>query len=188
LDISGHGVGAALNTFRVHATMARFVKARTDPARFLTELNEVLAPSFPMGQFATMFYSVINYKTGQMIYAGAGAPRPMVIGKDGVRLLDSSGVPVGIINKPDYQNIEDQLNPDESLFCYSDVLIEAPGVDGGMLGEDGLVAWVQEISQNGNRHNLVTQLLERFFDAQPSSSLPDDLTAVAIHPSRSGAS
>lgn len=187
LDISGHGVGAALNTFRVHATMARFVRARMDPAKFLTELNAVLAPSFPLGQFATMFYAVIDYKTGDMTYAGAGAPRPIVIGSKGVvRLLDSSGVPVGIIKKPDYVNISDRLEPDESLFCYSDVLIEAPLAKGEMLGEDGLVAWVEELAKEGNRHRLVSKLLKRFFDTQPSS-LPDDLTAVAIHPAAEGA-
>lgn len=186
LDIAGHGVGAALNTFRVHATMARFLRARVDPAKFLTELNAVLAPSFPLGQFATMFYAVVNHKTGHMVYSGAGAPRPMVISDRGVRLLDSTGVPVGIIKKPDYINIEDKLEPDESLFCYSDVLIEAPQPGGKMLGEDGLVAWVEEQAKHPERHRLITRLLRRFFDDQPSS-LPDDLTAVAIHPNRGDA-
>jgi len=187
LDIAGHGVSAALNTFRVHATMARFTRARVDPARFLTELNAVLAPSFPLGQFATMFYAVVNHKTGHMVYSGAGAPKPMVVSKRGVRLLDSTGVPVGIIKKPDYFNIEDKLEPDESLFCYSDVLIEAPLPDGSMLGEDGFIGWVEEEAQKPDRKRLVSRLLHRFFETQPTS-LPDDLTAVAIHPNRKGAS
>ena len=183
LDIAGHGVGAALNTFRVHATMARFIRARVDPARFLTELNSVLVPSFPLGQFATMFYAVLNYKTGHVVYSGAGAPKPMVVSDKGVRLLDSTGVPVGIIKKPEYVNIEDTLAPDESLFCYSDVLIEAPQPDGSMLGEDGFVSWVEEEVKTGDRKSLVSRLLRRFFEDQPSL-LPDDLTAVAIHPNK----
>lgn len=185
LDIAGHGVGAALNTFRVHATMARFNRTRVDPARFLTELNAVLVPSFPLGQFATMFYAVLNYKTGHLVYSGAGAPRPMVVSERGVRLLDSTGVPVGIIKKPDYFNIEDKLEPDESLFCYSDVLIEAPQPDGTMLGEDGFVDWVAEEARKPDRKHLVSRVLRRFFDGQPAS-LPDDLTAVALHPNKGG--
>lgn len=183
LDISGHGVGAALNTFRVHATMARFLHVRADPAAFLTELNAALAPTFPLGQFATMFYAVLDYETGHLTYSGAGAPKPMVVSERGVRLLDSTGVPVGIIKKPDYFNLEDRLEPDESLFCYSDVLIEAPQKEGGMLGEDGLVEWVEQLSRSGDRHSLVSNLLKRFFETQPSS-LPDDLTAIALHPDR----
>lgn len=180
LDIAGHGVGAALNTFRVHATMGRFQKSLQDPETFLTELNKDLQPHFPMGQFATMFYYTLNYKTGELVYAGAGAPRPMVVGKEGVRLLDSVGVPVGVIREPGYENHTDQLKPGESLFCYSDVLIEAVQPNGDFLGEEGLVEWVEEIEKEGNRENLVSKLLWRFFDSQPQA-LPDDLTAVAVH-------
>lgn len=180
LDIAGHGVGAALNTFRVHAMMGRFKWSLQDPALFLSDLNRVLQPHFPMGQFATMFYFTLNYKTGDLVYAGAGAPRPMIVGKNGVRLLDSVGVPVGIVKKPGYENHEDKLGEDESIFCYSDVLIEAVQPDGKFLGEEGLISWVEDIADNGDRASLVSKLLWRFFDNQPQA-LPDDLTAVALH-------
>lgn len=181
LDISGHGVSAALNTFRVHATMARFEAYREDPAEFLTMLNSALQPAFPLGQFATMFYCVIDFKTGDMTYAGAGAPRPMVLETNGgVRLLDSSGLPVGIIRAPKYENRTDRLEEGESLFCYSDVLTEATGPDGDFLGEDGLVKFVSDCELEGARVTLVERLLEQFYMRVPGA-LPDDLTAVAIH-------
>ena len=180
LDIAGHGVGAALNTFRVHAVMGRFKWSLQDPALFLADLNRILAPHFPLGQFATMFYFTLDYKTGDMVYAGAGAPRPMIIGEDGVRLLDSTGIPVGIVKEPGYENHHDKLGEDESIFCYSDVLLEALQPDGSFLGEEGLVEWVEKIAESGDRSSLVSKLLWRFFDSQPNS-LSDDLTAVAIH-------
>lgn len=181
LDISGHGVSAALNTFRVHATMARFEAYREDPAEFLTMLNSALQPAFPLGQFATMFYGVIDFSTGDMTYAGAGAPRPMVLDANGgVRLLDSSGLPVGIIRAPKYENRTDRLEEGESLFCYSDVLTEATGPDSDFLGEDGLVKFVTDCELEGARVTLVERLLEQFYMRVPGA-LPDDLTAVAIH-------
>ncbi len=180
LDITGHGVGSALNTFRVHATMARFHKSRLDPAEFLTDLNRVLAPSFPLGQFATMFYGVLTCDTGEFVYAGAGSPHPMIISDNGIRLLDSSGYPVGIVKRPKYVNLYDSLMPGESLFCYSDVLVEAPVKDDQILGEEGLVQWVQEIVDKHERPEMVSKLLKRFFAVQ-SDLLPDDLTAIAIH-------
>lgn len=180
LDISGHGVGAALNTFRIHATMARFKWSMQDPATFLTDLSRALKPHFALGQFATMFYYTLNYKTGDIVYAGAGAPRPMIVSDKSVRLLDSTGMPIGIVKKPDYINHEDRLEKDETLFCYSDVLVEAVQPDGSFLGEDGLVEWVEKIVSSGERKSLVSKLLWRFFDGQ-AESLPDDLTAVAVH-------
>ncbi len=181
LDIAGHGVGAALNTFRVHATMARFEAAREDPATFLTVLNTALQPNFPLGQFATMFYAVLNFKTNELVYAGAGAPRPMILSPDGdVRLLDSSGLPVAILRKPEYENRYDKLEMGESLFCYSDVLTEAPNSSGDFMGEDGLVDFVVECEREGARITLVERLLEQFYIRVPGA-LPDDLTAVAVH-------
>ncbi|WP_417460999.1 ATP-binding SpoIIE family protein phosphatase [Kordiimonas sp.] len=181
LDIAGHGVGAALNTFRVHATMARFEAAREDPAAFLTVLNSALQPNFPLGQFATMFYAVLNFETNELVYAGAGAPRPMILSADGdVRLLDSSGLPVAILRKPEYENRYDKLEMGESLFCYSDVLTEAPNPAGDFMGEEGLVDFVVECEREGARITLVERLLEQFYHRVPGA-LPDDLTAVAIH-------
>ncbi|MFC3050828.1 PP2C family protein-serine/threonine phosphatase [Kordiimonas pumila] len=180
LDISGHGVAAALNTFRVHASMARFKDTMTDPALFLTELNKAMKASFQLGQFGTMFYAVLNYETGTLTYAGAGAPRPMIISGTNVRLLDSSGIPVGVLKEPKYENHNDRLEVGESIFCYSDVLIEAPMAGGAILGEDGLIDWVKELVKSKGRTQLTANLLARFFDTQPEA-LPDDLTAVAIH-------
>ena len=181
LDIAGHGVGAALNTFRVHATMARFEALRHDPAEFLTQLNAALQPNFPLGQFATMFYAVLNFETGELVYTGAGAPRPMIISPDGeIRLLDSSGMPVAILSRPDYSNKYDRLEVGESLFCYSDVLTEAPAGDGSFLGEDGFVALVADHEREGTRETLVGRVLNQFYARLPGA-LPDDLTAIAIH-------
>ncbi|WP_417449709.1 ATP-binding SpoIIE family protein phosphatase [Kordiimonas sp.] len=181
LDISGHGVSAALNTFRVHATMARFEAFRENPADFLGLLNTALQPAFPLGQFATMFYAVLNFRSGELVYAGAGAPRPFVLSAGGdIRLLDSSGTPVGIIKSATYENQYDRLDEGESLFCYSDVLTEAPGADGKFMAEEGLVDFVAGCEREGPRVTLVERLLDRFYHLVPKE-LPDDLTAVAIH-------
>lgn len=181
LDVSGHGVGAALNTFRLHATMSRFEALRHNPAIFLDSLNRALQPTFPLGQFATMFYGVLNVRTGDLQYAGAGAPRPVVVSKNGeTRLLDSSGTPVGIIASAKYENRTTRLHSDESLLCYSDVLLEAPDENDQFIGEDGFVAEVRAEAGAGDRRELVKRLLDHFYKRLPGE-LPDDLTAVALH-------
>ncbi|SDE37283.1 ATP-binding SpoIIE family protein phosphatase [Kordiimonas lacus] len=181
LDVSGHGVGAALNTFRLHATMTRFEMYRDDPASFLTCLNGALKPTFPLGHFVTMFYAVINHRTGDIVYAGAGAPRPMIVNTEGkVRLLDSAGTPVGILSRPGYENKTACLRAGETLICYSDVLLEAAGPDGAFLGEDGFVAEVESKAKAGKRETLLDRLLKSFYAKLPGE-LPDDLTALAIH-------
>lgn len=180
LDVTGHGVGAALNTFSLHATMARFDDKKGDPAAFLDALNSSLVGSFQLGRFATMFYGVLDCETHELTYAGAGAPRPIVFGGKSSRTLDSSGLPIAIVKSATYENRTDKLEPGESLFCYSDVLVEAEQPDGSMLGEDGLISWIEDESAKGSRGSTIKRLLDRFYQGQ-DENLPDDLTAVAIH-------
>ncbi len=181
LDIVGHGVGAALNTFRIHATMARFQELRVDPALFMNQLNGELFETLPTGQFATMFYCVLDIDSGDITYAGAGAPRPLIIGVDhGVRMLDSDGVPIGIIKTPDYRNKTATLSKGETLMCYSDVLIETRDDVGEIMGQDGFAAHVSDISRRVERNILISNVLKEFFDVL-KGDLPDDLTAVGFH-------
>ncbi|MBO6503335.1 MAG: SpoIIE family protein phosphatase [Kordiimonadaceae bacterium] len=180
LDVTGHGVGAALNTFSLHATMARFEDKKLDPAAFMDALNSSLVGSFQLGRFATMFYAVLDCQSHELLYAGAGAPRPIIFGANGSRTLDSSGLPIAIVKSATYENKTDRLEPGESLFCYSDVLVEAEQPDGSMLGEEGLVQWIEEASTASGRGSSVKHLLDRFYEGQ-DENLPDDLTAVAIH-------
>lgn len=180
LDVTGHGVGAALNTFSLHATMARFEDKKHDPAAFLTSLNRSLIGAFQLGRFATMFYGVLDCKTHELTYAGAGAPRPIVFGGNKSRTLDSSGLPIAVVKSATYENLTDRLDPGESLFCYSDVLIEAEQTNGSILGEEGLIGWIESSCQTGERGSVIARLLDQFFRSQ-DEQLADDLTAVAIH-------
>lgn len=180
LDVTGHGVGAALNTFSLHATMARFEDKKHDPAAFLTSLNSALVGTFQLGKFATMFYGVLDCRTNELTYAGAGAPKPIIFGGNSTRTLDSSGLPVAIVKSATYKNLSDRLNPGESLFCYSDVLIEAEQPDGTILGEEGLIDWIETSADCGDRGTVISRLLDHFFRTQ-NEQLEDDLTAVAIH-------
>lgn len=184
LDVTGHGVGAALNTFSLHATMARYEDRKHDPAAFLAAVNQTMAQTMKTGKFATMFYAVLDCETNALVYAGAGAPRPFILSEKGIRKLDSSGLPVGIVRSASYENLTDKLMPGESLFCYSDVLIEAEMPDGQMMGEDGLENSVRELLSSGDRQTLVGRFLDTYFKGQ-QENLPDDLTAVALHRSSS---
>ncbi|RMB08380.1 PP2C family protein-serine/threonine phosphatase [Eilatimonas milleporae] len=181
LDISGHGVGAALNTFRVHATINRYRDLREDPAAFLTALNSDLKDSFPLGHYGTMFAGVLNCGDGTLRFAGAGAPRPFVVrGSSQIERLDSSGMPVGISSRPGYENKSVVLSPGDSLFLYSDVLIETRTVKHDMLGEDGLADMVVEADADVPREKLVDAVLGKFFIRYPGAPT-DDLTAVGLH-------
>ena len=83
-DFAGHGVTAALNTFRLHALIHEYKDLYHDPSRLLAKLNERLARMLSPGQFATLVYVLVEPAADRIRFASAGAPPLIVVrGCDG---------------------------------------------------------------------------------------------------------
>ncbi|MDA3959676.1 MAG: response regulator, partial [Planctomycetota bacterium] len=130
LDVSGHGVAAALLATQLSRLMipdmsqSQVVKEPREDAPWfrVVEPGEVfdrLNKSFPMSsrqmQFITMFYGVINHRSLVLRYAGAGHPRPIAIG-DETRTLPFDDPPLGVKHGHSFTTHEVQMLPDERLF------------------------------------------------------------------------
>lgn len=125
IDFAGHGVGAALNVFRLHALMHSTMSAVPAPGPYLTQINSILAPLLPIGQFATMFYGVIDIKECSLAYASAGAPSPILCThKAECHRLESDGMLLGIADDATFETREMPLSPGDTLLLFSDALFE----------------------------------------------------------------
>lgn len=125
-DFSGHGLTAAINTFRFHALLQNQVKDwGRDPSHFVTILNRQIASLLAVEQFATMFYGIIHSGLNSLFYIGCGAPQPLIIRKDGrSEWVDSGGLPIGINSEYQYLLHEATFEPGDMLVLYSDLLID----------------------------------------------------------------
>lgn len=185
-DLSGHGIAAAINAFRLHTLISRAPAADlADPARLLTHLNARLHQILPVGQFATAFYGVIDIAAGTLRYASAGAPSP-ILDMDGdgrgFRLLDGSGLFLGAFSDAEYEDHVTDFPAGASLLLCSDGVTEANDADGVMLGEAGLAALAQTAAAR-NPDRLLHELMADFLPAY-GDRLGDDLTMVWLrrHP------
>ncbi len=82
-DFSGHGVGAAINVFRLHALLSKLGGQIIDPAATLSRLNAMLVSLLPRGQYATVFLGVVDAAASTLTWSAGGAPPPI--------LFDSAG-------------------------------------------------------------------------------------------------
>ena len=177
-DFSGHGVGAALNVFRLHALLSQLGGQIIDPAGTLGRLNGVLADMLPRGQYATVFLGVVDSGASTLTWSAGGAPKPILFDKNGKHvMLDSRGKPLGISPTAHYTNRVTAFPEGSSLFLYSDAMTEARVAGGSMLGEDRLTSIVRRFHSPSGID--VPGLVARFFDTV-KRPLEDDLTAVAI--------
>lgn len=179
VDFSGHGVNAALNTFRLHALLGGERDAGADPATFLGTLNNRLVPLLPAGQYATMFYGIIDRSKDCLVYAGAATPSPLVFPPDTSEPIVGSGAgfPLGIFSESTYEIREIPFPVGASLLLYSDAATEAKTRSGERLQEQGLIQVTRECLRANPRDELVKSLTARLNEIleQP---LADDLTIV----------
>ena len=99
-DFAGHGVGAAINTFRLNSIIKENIKSDITPSKFMTKINNQLHDLIPIGQFATMFYGVFDMKNSTLSYSCASCPQPLLVNfKDKkYQLIDTKNFPLGIQN------------------------------------------------------------------------------------------
>ncbi|WP_085905445.1 PP2C family protein-serine/threonine phosphatase [Kiloniella majae] len=181
VDFTGHGVGAAVNTFRFHTVVKDLQPNAESPARYLEMLNDQLIDLIPRGQFATVNYSIIDVEKNTLTYASAGHTSPIMgcTSMNEVFLGTPDGLPIGIKKSIEFQDHEIALDPNGFLLLYSDALIETPDDNAIPLDDDGLVKLVYKTLSQSDSNRPLEGLLNSFY---ARSEIPpnDDVTAIWI--------
>jgi sigma-B regulation protein RsbU (phosphoserine phosphatase) len=179
-DVSGHGVIAALNSFRLDAVIGSLVHLGRDPAAFLGALSVRLSEMFPASHFVAMFYGVIDLRSDELIYAGAASTSPLLLpgGEGGCTTIEAFGLPLGAGQPGDYVARTVPFPPGSTLVLYSDVLIETPDRHGVFWDESCLSDAASE-RHGGAPDEIVATILDRFHEGRPRR-LDDDLTLVVV--------
>lgn len=180
-DFSGHGVQAALNAFRLHALMSDHGHLHGDPGALLTEVNAALKPLLPHGQYATMFYGIIDAEADELVWAAGGWPQPVLMAADDVAMLDTKGLPLGIAGTTVYDNRRTPFPPGTELLVYSDAVSEKDDGAGGLVGMAGVRKLVDAARRHGGPR--LQSLLDALL-ALPGQDIEDDLTLLWLRRQR----
>lgn len=179
LDVSGHGVGAAIETFKVHQLIEQIWTESILPSDVLRILNSKVSRSFEVGQFLTMLCGVIDLRENKMTYASAAQPPPVLLSptESRVELAESAGFLLGVDGSATFEDREIAFKPGDSFVSYSDALIETRNSSGHRCGEfglrDRLEAWVKDKDTTSYFDRLVTM-----FEDEYLSNMNDDLTIL----------
>lgn len=181
-DFSGHGVAAAMNTFRLHSLVSRQPMSATDPAGYLASINSAMHGDLRKGTFATMLVGAIDLRENTLTYASAAAPPPLLLDAKGSRqpeFCPSNGMPIGLRAGSEYRNHVFPFSKDSMLLVYSDALIETPIFGDGALQEDGLMRLVASLQERCHGTDVFTALIDTF-ERECNAPAQDDLTALCI--------
>jgi sigma-B regulation protein RsbU (phosphoserine phosphatase) len=181
-DFTGHGVGAAINTFRLQSTIKANPIGNRSPGEYLSLLNDQLVQMLPRGQFATMLLAIFTPEDGRIDYAAAGAPSPLFgsSGPDGsFAFADASGLPLGISTKATYDDRSIPFNPGDRIIFYSDVLIEQEGGRTPPLEESGLMTLFSRIEAESDSASALEALVAEFY-RRYGGVMGDDMSIVRV--------
>jgi sigma-B regulation protein RsbU (phosphoserine phosphatase) len=180
-DVSGKGVPAALFG-AITGTLLRSSAAHHDsPGACLTFMNESLVERKAPGMFVTLFYGILDTRTGLIEYSNAGHGAPYVFSPDGQfrALREICGPMMGILPGLQYATRTTELKPGEGLLVFTDGVTEARNRQGEFFEESRLEAYLA-----GAAGRPVDELVrglqtevERFEAGAPHA---DDITALAL--------
>jgi len=195
LDVSGHGVPAALLSVTLHRWLSpdpdRFLLRAvgsetgdddriTPPADVAGQLNRQFPLDPVTGQYFTMIYGVLTLSTREFRYVTAGHPSLIHLpaGKSAYQ-TESANTPIGFLPDEEYETDTVMPGPGDRLYLFSDGLPELQNEAEELFGMERLLSAVESSRSRG----LEESVREIVADARRwsgSRALEDDLTLLGV--------
>jgi sigma-B regulation protein RsbU (phosphoserine phosphatase) len=93
---------------------------RLRPARLIKALNELLLERKVDAQYATLLVAQWEPESRRLLMATAGSEPPMVFRRGEILQPKVEGVPIGLLEDREYDEVELALEPGDTILFYSD--------------------------------------------------------------------
>ena len=182
LDVSGHGLGAALLSMSVLNVLRSQSLPNVNfyrPESVLKGLNETFQMDSQNDKYFTIWYGVYNRATRELSYGSAGHPPAILVtpttetGPTELTQLRTSGLPIGMMSDATYQWKRCTVPDNSHLYIFSDGIYELQSAhlqlasktaeenpSDSQLGLNGLlqILMALEASQQLNSTSIVQQV------------------------------
>jgi sigma-B regulation protein RsbU (phosphoserine phosphatase) len=192
LDVSGHGISAAMVTVSVYQSLSPQVGRITKqlistppyyrlptPAEVMQELEKEY-PFERFGRFFTITYMLINIHTGRIRFCNAGHPPPFLVRNNGPsELLQAGGSIIGTGCSGPFEEAEIDLQAGDRLYIYSDGITEQTGRADELFGQERLFCKLEAMKKLplDTSCEKIIAALSSFTREAP---LKDDVTLMGI--------
>ena len=187
-DVMGHGVRAALVAAIIRTLVHDLKEYWERPGDFLTRLNLELRNSLRAMQspiFASAFYGVVDITRGELSFANAGHPRPLLVHhvpdeREPHPLRGGKHGPVlGLLDHATYNTSRETLSAQDVVLLFTDGLFEVEGANGRLYDYDCLR---ESVSRRGDLPpaTLCNEVISEIRQFSASKEFNDDVCLVAV--------
>jgi len=194
LDVSGHGVAAALLSVSVTHHLSQLIGSAEAAAQCDLTGRDVVSPAwlasrlnilFPMQSVGRHYFTfvcgVLNIKTRQFCFVSAGSPGPLVVHADGTSdVHDVPAVPLGMFPDSEYEDTVIQLQEGDRLYLHSDGLYEERNPE--TREEFGRARMQDELCAAASSPFVVSldKLIQSVIDWHGGEALSDDVAVMGF--------
>lgn len=171
-DVTGSAATSRVSRQNIMASAVRTAMVNTNS--YITEHH------LDLNMFATLFFGMIDPRTGEVLYINGGHPGPMIISPtcDIKARLEPSGPAVGMFPDTEFVIQSAKLEPGDFLFVFSDGATDARNPAGKLIGEKGLIEMLTPAAPSVNA--LLDRIESRLANWIGSAVQFDDITLLAI--------
>ncbi len=180
-DVSDKGVPAALYMMVAKTLIKSEVMREADPSNVLERVNSILALDNKTSMFVTVFCSILNTDTGEMVCANAGHLPPIIQKTDGTVIQHpfTPGFVLGPMPDITYKKESIYLEPGELFLIYTDGVNEAINPELEEFGEARLINCVNR-SISGTAEDIIHSVRDEVHSFSNGAPQSDDITMLAI--------
>ena len=180
-DVSGKGVTAALFMAVTKTHVAASTTPGTAPSDILVRANDELGKENDPGMFCTIFYGILNTKTGTVRYSNGGHNPPYLVRADGSneQLEGTEGIALGVMDGMDFGVNTLTLGKGEAIYLYTDGVNEAMDDGGNEYSYERLEEFLK-MSKGQSITEIVNGSLDDVSGFVKNAEQSDDITVLAV--------
>jgi sigma-B regulation protein RsbU (phosphoserine phosphatase) len=180
-DVSGHGVPAAFFMAVARTNLRELAVHHTDPGECLAQTNDALCAQNPLDLFVTVFYCVLDPKSGVLRYANGGHNPPYIRRATSTveTLRGAGGLVLGAMPGARYPTHTVQLVRGDRLVLFTDGVTEAFNPAAELYGAQRLADEVH-VHGGGTPAALVERICQSVSNFAGTAPQSDDITLTVL--------
>ena len=178
VDVTGHGITAALLVNRMANEIRRLVRDRLEPCLVLHQFNDFICDSFAgTGMFLTMFICKFDLAAGTLVYAGSAHPAAIIWREKKSKFdkLESQNPIIGFepAAPERFSQSITKIASGDKIVMYTDGMVEAENSNGKPWGLSGMLQCFRSATQTPAHH--VADILLTELEQWRQGPLRDDV-------------
>jgi sigma-B regulation protein RsbU (phosphoserine phosphatase) len=179
-DVSGKGAAAALYGGLLSGLLRTLAPRHRRPAALLRALNEALILRKVEARYATLIVLLWDPGTQQIVMANAGAIPPMICRGSDILKVKVEGVPIGLLEAREYEEVTFQAESDDNIVLYSDGITDHLNSGGHEFGR-GRLAHVVKLGCQMRASDMIAAIFDELDKFNATAFDDQTLFVMKVH-------